>query len=1397
MDSSYWWLRSPGINNNSAAIAKGDGSPNLYGSNVNSNHFGVRPAFGINLQSVLFTSAAEGGKQSAEDGTLSPVGDYTGSEWKLTVLDADRSDFTAAFDSASGDVRTVKYSGAKTGDNEYISAVIVDDDGAVTYYGRLCKAESDDNNTVTVDVSGKMNDGDKLYVFNEQYNGDKKTDYASALKEIVSPIVSASTLQQGDTFEMGMYPQTRVTDDATIAALNAIDCTMTNYGYMQKSNAESQTFEPVDMSYADILYNGEAYRKVTINQYRPNYTMVSSSKNHQETNGYTTGTYYFKWEPIEWQVLAGESDGVYVMSKALLDSQAYNNYNLTTTTWEDCSLRTWLNDGFYATAFSEAEQAKINATDLVNEDGPVSSGLSGGNDTTDHLWVLSYNDAINSAYGFNTDAATYDGARKAQGTDYAKSQGIYTSSGFSDWRLRTPGGETTLTCKTLNSGSVSYESRITNTDIGVRPAFKLNLDATVGTSDPKTLIQDPNLSLSVPAVTYGEDLVITATLTDGVTGDVAFTVNGTGYSAPIQNGTAILTLTNPSARDYAVQAEFPGNGTYGSASAQTSVTVSKKTPVISVSATDAFIGSKTKITVTYPAEISQNETPESGTGFVTIYMNGMDMGVFTGENGVIEQSYNMADGFSAGTQTVRAKFNGSDNYAATYAETTFEVTQTAPASTLTTGDTFEMGMYPQTEVTDNDTIYALEQIWCPMTNYGYIKNSTETVNMTYADIAYNGDVYRKVKIYEYRPSATDQSSFNNNQETNGYSTRNGFGDTYYFKWEPITWQVLAKESDGVYVMSKSLLDAQAYNNNNEATTWETGSLRSWLNDGFYNAAFSAAEQAKMVSITHDNEDSPYNDSVSGGNDTTDRLWVLSHSDAINSDYGFSPDEQTRDEARKAQGTDYAKSQGLLINRSTGNSNWWLRSPGINEHCAFGVFSHGAADMNTAVYDTGNGIRPAFKLDLNATVGTSDPKTLIQDPNLTMENQETVYGETITLTATLAQNAAGTVDFTVTKDAFTATYSANIENGAATVSLPVLDAGTYSVTAEYAGHGNFDAGTASATLTVNQKAVSVRVTGPDGPYKLYNGQEQSHTDTVVWIYDRDESGLDEAKLRYTGNTTVKGTNAGRYETALSADDCVCDDSNFDVTFTAQGSICMTINQTALDITADSKETNHGEDLAALTYTIKSNHNYYYNEAELEISISTDADKNKPGSYEITVTVQDNPNYAIRVFGGTYTVGNSPHTWGGVTYTWTGTASVKAERKCVYCEEVETETKATTSQQTKAPTCTANGETTYTAVFDNPAFETKTKTVADIDALNHDWKTEWSKDGDNHWHDCTRCDAKNDEAAHTYGEVSYTWEQTGGAWKATAKHACTVCEWEESETVNATGAQSKAPTCTVNG
>ena len=1231
--SSYWWLRSPGImeDRDCVAFIVGVGNVNEDGRSPSFEETGVRPAFRINLQSVLFTSAAEDGKQG--DGTLSPFGDYTGSEWKLTVLDADRSGFTASCASTNGDVRTVKYSGAKTGDNEYISAIIVDGDGAVTYYGRLCKAKAGSNKTAVVDVSGKMNEGDKLYVFNEQYNGDKKTDFSSALVDVTPNLGSGMTVNIEDLKQ----------------GLNTLDAKTVWYG--------GSTWRVIGFAGAGAASTAD--------------TMTLFA------NG-SMGTTMFDQDGNTQKRYSGSD----------LEKQTKQIYN---------------------NAFSGPEQLAVKDTTLGSGtyDGANTDGVEGSSVGYARLWPLSTREA------------------NAVNADLRKDSG--------DWWLRSPGDGSNNVAFVTKQGNVDHSGRSFRSELGVRPAFYVDLDR----------------------------VIFASAAVGGKQGDGALT--------PIDG--------------------YPGN--------EWKLTVWEGNHRwFSVTETEASGIAGETFTLHYQyAETGENE-------YISAIVTDLDGNALyygrimqpTDENGTLEITIpaDLEKG-AFSLYVFNEQVNGDKH--TDYASDLIEVVKAdaVKAADLQTGDTFEMGMYPQTQVTDDATITALNAIDCTMTNYGYMQNSKadnhtfDAVDMTYADIAYNGQAYRKVTINEYRPYFTvlPSSSSNTYQADNGYVT----GNTYYFKWEPIVWQVLARESDGVYVMSQSLLDSPSYHNYLEFSTWETSSLRTWLNEGFYNGAFSEGERSKLISCTLSNVcDNPLSID-DGGNDTTDKLWVLSFSDSIDSAYGFQ-DRYYSDPAKEAAGTDYAKSQGLSADPSNGCSIWWLRSPGEGVPCGSGINENGYGPCNPRRDSTEIGVRPAFKLNLDATVGTSDPKTLIQDPNLTMENQEAVYGETITLTATLAQNAAGTVDFTVTKDAFTATYSANIENGAATVSLPVLDAGTYSVTAEYAGHGNFDAGTASATLTVNQKAVSVRVTGLDGPYKQYNGQEQSHTDTVVWIYDRDESGLDEAKLRYTGNTTVKGTNAGRYETALSADYCVCDDSNFDVTFTAQGTICFTIGQSVLDITADSKETNHGEDLAALTYTIKSNHNYYYNEAELEISISTDADKNKPGSYEITVTVQDNPNYAIRVFGGTYTVGNSPHTWGGVTYTWTGTASVKAERKCVYCDEVETETKATTSQQTKAPTCTEKGETTYTATFSNTAFETQTKTVDDIPALDHAYDavvTEPTCTEDGYTtHTCSRCgdtytDSETEKLGHAWGEWEIVRTATPNE-KGEKKRVCSRCSAVETAEID---------------
>ena len=181
-----WWLRSPHAYNTYLAGAVND-LGFVYDNYVNYD-WAARPAFNLNLNSVLFTSAAEGGKSaSGMDSGLAAVGDYDGNEWKLTLLDENR-DFSISDAEISGNTVTFFYSGAQTGTNEYISAVI-EDNGEITHYGRILQLNGTENGasgkaSLTLPDGVTLNDTVKLYVFNEQCNGDYKTDYASAFQDI-------------------------------------------------------------------------------------------------------------------------------------------------------------------------------------------------------------------------------------------------------------------------------------------------------------------------------------------------------------------------------------------------------------------------------------------------------------------------------------------------------------------------------------------------------------------------------------------------------------------------------------------------------------------------------------------------------------------------------------------------------------------------------------------------------------------------------------------------------------------------------------------------------------------------------------------------------------------------------------------------------------------------------------------------------------------------------------------------------------------------------------------------------------------------------------------------------------------------------------------------------------
>ena len=186
--TSSWYLRSPGSKTFYVAIVSSDGSVQYSGVSIlkENNHRTVRPAFNLNLNSVLFASAAVGGKP---DGGLTEVPEYTGNEWKLTLKDSNRSDFavtsTAVTAYTKGSTVNISYTGAKTGANEYVSALFVDDNGNPTYYGRSNAPLTETDGTVQLSVPAGFAEGSyTLKVFNEQCNGDYNTDYASNFTDI-------------------------------------------------------------------------------------------------------------------------------------------------------------------------------------------------------------------------------------------------------------------------------------------------------------------------------------------------------------------------------------------------------------------------------------------------------------------------------------------------------------------------------------------------------------------------------------------------------------------------------------------------------------------------------------------------------------------------------------------------------------------------------------------------------------------------------------------------------------------------------------------------------------------------------------------------------------------------------------------------------------------------------------------------------------------------------------------------------------------------------------------------------------------------------------------------------------------------------------------------------------
>ncbi|MBR4720714.1 MAG: TIR domain-containing protein [Clostridia bacterium] len=194
-----------------------------------------------------------------------------------------------------------------------------------------------------------------------------------------------------------------------------------------------------------------------------------------------------------------------------------------------------------------------------------------------------------------------------------------------------------------------------------------------------------------------------------------------------------------------------------------------------------------------------------------------------------------------------------------------------------------------------DIINAYESL---ITLNGY-KDSAEKAN----------EIFGKYKIEKLKTAAVGDIVYFGAYEQDN-NTLNGK--------EVIEWLVLAKEGNKALVISKYALDCRQYNTSYAAVTWETCSLRKWLNETFISAAFSSEEQDSIISSTVTADDNQlYN--TSPGNNTTDKVFLLSITE-VNKYF-------SSDSARQCGATAYAKAQGAYANASNGNCWWWLRSPG--------------------------------------------------------------------------------------------------------------------------------------------------------------------------------------------------------------------------------------------------------------------------------------------------------------------------------------------------------------------------------------------------------------------------------------------------------------------------------------
>ena len=312
-----------------------------------------------------------------------------------------------------------------------------------------------------------------------------------------------------DYVYLGSYPQTEVTDSEITATLNQLAGTLptaedaqkwTDYGYYQ-ADEKNNPIQTSYMWYIDLELDGAKYRGVYFTSYRLYSTQgryFNDGDTYQDDHGYIKGNvYWFAFEPIKWRILTTDDDGIAMLlcEKAIDSQNIYiSGVNMATRmidgkkVWDNnyqySTIRTWLNETFYNTAFNDLEKEIIQLTTVdnsarsTNPDNNPKEFDSGNNvracpDTQDYVYLPSEQEVTTEAYGFNPSYRYDDPVRQKEATDYTKSQGCYTEV---NWWLRSPECYYTENTKRVSADGKTYRySSVDISDNCVVPVVRIAL----------------------------------------------------------------------------------------------------------------------------------------------------------------------------------------------------------------------------------------------------------------------------------------------------------------------------------------------------------------------------------------------------------------------------------------------------------------------------------------------------------------------------------------------------------------------------------------------------------------------------------------------------------------------------------------------------------------------------------------------------------------------------------------------------------------------------------------------------------------------------------------------------------------------------------------------------------